>query len=351
MTGRASCSPRRSAPISTASAVACGRRAVIASASDSGRATARDLAAAGVEVTVVEPRSLLGVTGGHGVRVGTGRDRGPTHDHPCDLVATSGGWTPTVHLTSHLGVKPVYREDIDAFVPGRLGPDAVRRRRVTGAFTTAEAIRSGEAAGREAAATLRACWSRRRHRDAPTCRARPVQPSPPSFSCRAARSSSISRTTSPPPTSALAHREGFRSVEHLKRYTTLGMGTDQGKTANVVALKLMAAARGVSVPEAGTTTFRPPYAPVAVGALAGRAVGQHFKPIRRTPLDAWHGAHGAEMIDVGLWKRPLNYPQAGEAGEPAYVTEMRLVRSAAGMVDVSTLGKIEVVGPDAVAFA
>ena len=329
--------------------VACGRRAVIASASDSGRATARDLAAAGVEVTVVEPRSLLGVTGGHGVRVALVEIEGRRTTIPCDLVATSGGWTPTVHLTSHLVVKPVYREDIDAFVPGRLGSMQFVAGAVAGAFTTAEAIRTGETAGREVAATLGHAGAAEGIATLQLTGEPSPTASPKLFVPRGKVFVDIQNDVTAADV-ALAHREGFRSVEHLKRYTTLGMGTDQGKTANVAALKLMAAARGVSVPEAGTTTFRPPYAPVAIGALAGRAVGQHFKPIRRTPLDAWHGAHGAEMIDVGPWKRPLNYPQASEAGEPAYVTEMRHVRSAAGMVDVSTLGKIEVVGPDAVAF-
>ncbi|RUU60273.1 sarcosine oxidase subunit alpha family protein, partial [Mesorhizobium sp. M2C.T.Ca.TU.009.01.2.1] len=146
---------------------------------------------------------------------------------------------------------------------------------------------------------------------------------------------------------ALAHREGYQSVEHLKRYTTLGMGTDQGKTSNFAALSAMAALRDATIPETGTTTFRPPYTPVAIGALAGRAVGHHFKPTRRTPMHDWHVANGADMLEVGLWVRPYFYRGAGPDVNEAYVAEMRFVREAAGLMDISTLGKIDIQGPDA----
>ncbi|TIU27560.1 MAG: sarcosine oxidase subunit alpha, partial [Mesorhizobium sp.] len=148
----------------------------------------------------------------------------------------------------------------------------------------------------------------------------------------------------------LAHREGYESVEHLKRYTTLGMGTDQGKTSNFAALSAMAALRQATIAQTGTTTFRPPYAPVAIGALAGRAVGHHFKPIRRTPMHDRHMADGAEMLEVGLWMRPYFYRGAGRDVNEAYVAEMRMVRETAGLMDISTLGKIDVQGPDAASF-
>jgi sarcosine oxidase subunit alpha len=141
--------------------------------------------------------------------------------------------------------------------------------------------------------------------------------------------------------------EGFQSVEHLKRYTTLGMGTDQGKTSNVSAVGMVAELRGVGVSAAGTTTFRPPYTPVSVGALAGRNIGQHFRPVRRSPLHDWHLANGAALIEAGPWLRAWYYRWAGDTALSAYVEEMRLVRSAVGLSDVSTLGKIDVQGPDA----
>ena len=149
---------------------------------------------------------------------------------------------------------------------------------------------------------------------------------------------------------ALAHREGYESVEHLKRYTTLGMGTDQGKTSNFTALAAMAALRKATIPDTGTTTFRPPFTPVAIGALAGRAVGHHFRPFRRTPMHDWHMANGAEMLEVGLWMRPWFYRASGRDVNEAYVAEMRMVREAAGLMDISTLGKIDVQGPDAAVF-
>ena len=148
----------------------------------------------------------------------------------------------------------------------------------------------------------------------------------------------------------IAHQEGYRSVEHLKRYTTLGMGTDQGKTSNINALALMAEYRGITIPEAGTTTFRPPYAPLTMGAIAGRTVGSHFRPVRRSPLHDWHVKNGATFIDAGLWKRAWFYAWAGATPETAYVKEMELVRRGVGLADVSTLGKIDIQGPDAAEF-
>ncbi|HEY9538187.1 MAG TPA: glycine cleavage T C-terminal barrel domain-containing protein, partial [Kiloniellaceae bacterium] len=149
---------------------------------------------------------------------------------------------------------------------------------------------------------------------------------------------------------SLAHLEGFRSVEHLKRYTTLGMATDQGKTSNVIGLALMARERQLSIPEVGATRFRPPYTPVALGALAGQGVGAHFRPTRRTAMHDWHVAQGAEMMPAGIWERPRIYGRPGETVEQAYVREARQVRAAVGIADVSTLGKIDVQGPDAAAF-
>jgi sarcosine oxidase subunit alpha len=144
----------------------------------------------------------------------------------------------------------------------------------------------------------------------------------------------------------LAHREGFISVEHLKRYTTLGMATDQGRTSNIPGLAIMAAARGLSIPEVGTTRFRPPFSPVSLGALAAERYGE-LKPDRLTPMHDWHVENGATMYAAGLWHRPMIYGLPGETVEQAYVREARAVRESVGIVDVSTLGKIAVQGPDA----
>ncbi|WP_270939033.1 glycine cleavage T C-terminal barrel domain-containing protein, partial [Falsiroseomonas oryzae] len=150
---------------------------------------------------------------------------------------------------------------------------------------------------------------------------------------------------------ALAHREGFRSVEHLKRYTTLGMATDQGKTANVTGLAVMARITGLGIPGTGTTTQRPPWTPVAIGAVAGPHRGRHFRPARRTPLHDWAAANGASFVEVGPWYRAQWYARPGEAGwRDSVDREALAVRAGVGVCDVSTLGKIEVVGPDAAAL-
>jgi sarcosine oxidase subunit alpha len=150
---------------------------------------------------------------------------------------------------------------------------------------------------------------------------------------------------------ALAHREGFRSVEHLKRYTTLGMATDQGKTANVTGLAILAEVAGRSIPGTGTTVFRPPWTPVAIGAIAGHHRGKAFRPTRRTPTHAWAAAHGASFVEVGPWLRAQWYARSGETDWLASVNrEVRAVREAVGICDVSTLGKIEVTGPGAAAL-
>lgn len=148
----------------------------------------------------------------------------------------------------------------------------------------------------------------------------------------------------------LAAQEGFRSVEHAKRYTTTGMATDQGKTSNVVALALLADKLAKPIPEVGTTTFRPPYTPVAFGALAGRDRGSLSDPVRMTPMHAWHVEHGAAFENVGQWKRPWYYPRAGEDLHAAVMRESKAVRVSAGVMDATTLGKIDIQGKDAAEF-
>ncbi|MED6309119.1 MAG: glycine cleavage T C-terminal barrel domain-containing protein, partial [Pseudomonadota bacterium] len=148
----------------------------------------------------------------------------------------------------------------------------------------------------------------------------------------------------------LAHREGYVSVEHLKRYTMLGMATDQGKTANIAGLALIAEARGLPIPAVGTTTFRPPYTPTALGTVAGGEVGRNFVPERFSPIQDWHAHHGAVMVEAGLWMRPRYYPKDGEDIHAAYRREADMVRKGVGIVDVTSLGKIDVQGPDAAEF-
>jgi sarcosine oxidase subunit alpha len=148
----------------------------------------------------------------------------------------------------------------------------------------------------------------------------------------------------------LAAREGYESVEHTKRYTTLGMANDQGKTSNINGLALLADELGAAIPEVGTTTFRPPYTPISLGAIAGRERGALFKAIRKTAMHDWHAANGADFEPVGDWFRPYCYRRAGEDRHAAVTREVKNTRQNVGMLDASTLGKIVVKGPDAPAF-
>uniref|UniRef100_UPI0035C81EBA glycine cleavage T C-terminal barrel domain-containing protein n=1 Tax=Citreimonas sp. TaxID=3036715 RepID=UPI0035C81EBA len=148
----------------------------------------------------------------------------------------------------------------------------------------------------------------------------------------------------------LAAQEGFESVEHTKRYTTLGMATDQGKLSNINGLAVLSQALNAPIPQVGTTTFRPPYTPVSMGAIAGEARGALFQPIRRTPLHDWHEASGATWEPVGQWRRPYCYPRAGEDAHAAVAREINATRGSLGLLDASTLGKIVVKGPDAGRF-
>jgi sarcosine oxidase subunit alpha len=350
-------------------AVAAGRKVLVATNNDSAYAAAHELSAAGSAVVVVDSRAPspaadaaraagVDVRAGHvlveaqGIPVARALISGPAGETEidCDLIVTSAGWTPTVHLTSHRGIKARYDARSAAFVPGGYADGHFGAGAITGSFSTADAIAEGWSAGSRAARHA-GCASAAGTAPLPLDIEEGLAYGPAPLEAGLKGKVFVDQQNDVTTKDIdLAHREGFRSVEHLKRYTTLGMGTDQGKTSNVHAIALMAGARGTAIDTSQTTTFRPPYAPVAIGALAGRARDRHFKPIRRTPLHDWHRAQGAEMLDVGLWKRPLYYTAHGDSVGTASVAEMRLVREAAGMVDVSTLGKIEVVGPDATTF-
>ena len=282
-----------------------------------------------------------------------GRITGATEAMDVDLLAMSGGWSPTVHLTSHRGIKPVYREDLDCFVPGGFDKAHVGAGSMVGCQQLQDAVRSGWAAALRIAADNYSALSMQ-------C---PVMPDAGNGASMAF--SAVGPIVSSSPAGKafvdfqndvvvgdidLAHREGYRAVEHLKRYTTLGMGTDQGKSSNLNALAIMAARRNLGLEAVGTTTFRPPYTPVTIGALAGRSVRAHLTAVRRTAMHDWHVANGGDMMEAGAWKRPLWYHGHGASLSEAYKAEMAIVREQVGIADVSTLGKIDVQGPDAAEF-
>lgn len=269
-----------------------------------------------------------------------------------DCLLVSGGWTPTIHLASQAGGPARWDDTLTAFLPGEALQPWCAAGACNGALATSAAMTEGTKAGIEAA---RACGFDTQAPALPSAESEPLADAPlPVWDARPPHGKGKAFVDLQHDVTAsdisLAHREGFRSVEHLKRYTTLGMATDQGKTSNVTGLALMARERKLSIPEVGTTRFRPPYTPVSLGALAGQARGAHFRPTRRTPMHDWHVANGAEMQAAGLWLRPRIYAQGQETVEQAYTREARQVRESVGMVDVSTLGKIDVQGPDAAEF-
>jgi len=271
----------------------------------------------------------------------------------CDLLGSSGGWSPTVHLYSQGGGKLRFDAASGSFVPNTIGAAITPAGAANGEFSLAGALAQGHAAGVEAA-RLTGCVAAAGVGAPPACepettaRVEPMWQAPRKVS-RGKRFVDIQDDVTVEDIE-LAHRENFRSVEHLKRYTTLGMGTDQGKTSNVNGLAIMAELRGESIPAVGTTTFRPPYTPVTLGLFAGAETGKHQTPVRRTALHAWHLQRGATMTTVGHWMRPKAYQREGESFDAAWRRENLAVRNDVGLVDVGTLGKIDVQGPDALEF-
>lgn len=356
-------------------AVLPGERIVVGTNNDSAYAAARTLARAGARVTLCDtrpsvPRELSELAGaerielrpGHAVLKAEGGRRvraarivpvdaagvpdGSGESLACDLVAMSGGWAPVIHLWSQRHGKPHYHAGLDAFLPSdRDGMACAGSVAAADGFAAccADGARAGGSNGAEGPGpeAMTFHWGR--------------DLSPVSI---------IAGADGKTPGKAFvdfqhdvkladidqAHAEGFVSVEHLKRYTTSGMAADQGKTSNLNALARLASLRGMELPAVGTTTFRPPYTPVSIGALVGHEHGLHFRPTRHSPAHEWHVRNGAVMTQAGPWLRPQYYPRAGEGLWEAYVREADHVRNHVGLTDVSTLGKIAVQGPDAAAF-
>ena len=361
-------------------AVRPGSRAVVVTNNDSAYPVACDLSDAGIRVTMVDVRhdppdarraSLrkrgIEMLPGHGVLAAAGRERvksvevaalssgrggsdGTPRTIPCDLVCMSGGWNPAVHLFSQSKGRLAFDEQKACFVPGESFQAERSAGAASGAFELAYVLSEGREAGKVAASD--AGFRKRGSNVSPRVELEEETPIEPLW-LMPWRSASLGRhfvDFQNDVTAAdigLAAREGYRSVEHLKRYTTTGMGTDQGKTSNVNALAILARQLGVSPAAVGTTTFRPPYTPVTIGVLAGRDVGELADPVRMTPIHEWHEANGAMFEDVGQWKRPWYYPRAGESMHDAVNRECVATRNAIGILDATTLGKIDIQGPDA----
>jgi sarcosine oxidase subunit alpha len=351
---------------------------VIVTAADAAYQAALDLRAAGVAVAavadvrqaptgalpeaarragieVIPASTVLGTDGDLRVsRIRLGEVKNETvraaQSFDCDTVLMSGGFTPSVHLFSQSRGKLEWNDALRAFVPGQSAENERSAGACRGVFGLAEALADGAAAG--AAAAPEPGRSSRR------------------FAVEAEKLGSdaylgVLPEATPPSKDksfvdwqhdvttkdlALATREGFQSIEHVKRYTTTGMATDQGKTSNLNAMAIVAKNLGVAIPQVGFTTFRMPYTPISFGSFAGTSRGDLFDPVRTTPIHPWAQARAAVFENVGLWKRARYFPRGGEDMHSAVARECRAVRSACGLFDASTLGKIEVVGPDAAEF-
>ena len=360
-----------------------GNRAVVFTNNDSAYGAALDLAEAGIAVAALvdarpEPEGALVETlrargieiiGGHAVVGSEGARRvsgvdvmrlddagegvsGAPRRIDCDLVCMSGGWNPALHLFSQSRGRVAFDPGQACFVPG----DSVQAERSTGAahgaFRLADCLAQGSAAGRSAAKD--AGFTKGRARKAPAApkpESAPIRPlwrvPPPGGGARDNKHFVDFQNDVTASDVALAAREGYESIEHLKRYTTTGMGTDQGKTSNVNALAILAQISEAEIPAVGTTTFRPPYTPVGYGTLAGRNVGALWEPVRQTPMHQWHEANGAVFEDVGQWKRSWYYPRGGETMRDAVNRECLAVRTGLGIFDATTLGKIDIQGAGA----
>ncbi|MGP6085398.1 sarcosine oxidase subunit alpha family protein [Antarctobacter jejuensis] len=369
--------------------VAVGEKTVVVTNNDDAYRTAIALKKAGLQVPVViDARefgggALMKEAKALGIRVETGKaiakvkgGKRVTGVHlcsmagggamleeiKCDAVAMSGGWSPVVHLWSHCGGKLTWDEEQAFFRPDTARPP-------TGAdgaaFVTCVGSANGhlhlkdalEDSDKGAKSASKATGGNPRRFAAPKVAEEvetPIQPVwlMPSKAWDDLRMKSWLDFQNDVKVSdvQLAAREGYESVEHTKRYTTLGMATDQGKLSNINGLATLADSLGENIPQVGTTTFRPPYTPISMGAIGGEARGEVFQPLRKTPIHQWHEDNGAHWEPVGAWRRPYCYRQDGESVHDAVTREVLATRNSLGLLDASTLGKIIVKGPDAGKF-
>jgi len=360
-------------------AVLPGRNAVVFVNNDKGYRSAHDLTSAGATVTIIDPRSeskgtlalearragiktlyesvvvtARGKTGVTSVDVASfahGEVGSKREKIPCDLVVVSGGYSPALHLFAQSGGKAQWNEAQACFVPGQSVQAESSVGAANGEFTLQGALCEGAAA---ASLALRNAGFK--PIDLITLRVdTPVEtPLLPlwlvgdqNMAARGAKQFVDFQNDVSAADIFLAAREGFESIEHVKRYTAMGFGTEQGKLGNINGMAILAASLGKTIPETGTTTFRPNYTPVTFGAFAGRELGDTFDPVRKTCFHEWHVENGAVFEDVGNWKRPWYFPRAGENIHDAVNRECLAVRTSVGIMDASTLGKIDIQGPDA----
>ena len=370
-------------------AVSPGDRTVVVTNNDDAYRTALCLREAGLEVPlIVDARPegggvLMEAVQAAGIRVALGRgiakvkgskrvtgvqictqagEGAVLEEVACDVVAMSGGWSPVVHLWSHCGGKLIWDAEQAMFRPDPdqppLGADGAGFVKVAGLANghlrsrpiLEDAAEQGRAAGRAAGGKVKKAAVPMAE-DADELALSPVwlMPQGASYALRSKAWLDFQNDVKVSDVQ-LAAQEGFESVEHAKRYTTLGMATDQGKLSNINGLAILSKSLNAQIPDVGTTTFRPPYTPISMASLAGEARGDLFQPVRKTPMHVWHDSHGADWEPVGAWRRPYAYPRGTETVAQAVEREVINTREKLGLLDASTLGKIIVKGPDAGKF-
>ena len=278
------------------------------------------------------------------------KDLGKIENINCDCICVSGFWTPTIHLASQSGNKTKFNKEIDAFVPSQSKQEETTVGSASGVFTLEETLKTSFEVGHRLSKKItnkdnkvlvpQVAEKKSTQHDKFWC-------VPLSKGKKYKRFLDFQNDVAVSDVE-LALREGYRSIEHVKRYTTLGMATDQGKTSNLNGLQLVSNVENKIVPDVGHTTFRPPYTPVTIGAIVGREVGKHSKPTRKSPMHLWHEKNNAVFVDAGVWLRPRYYKQENETLFDASKREAAHVRKNVGVCDVTTLGKIDIKGPDAV---
>ena len=367
--------------------VAPGSKAVVFSNNDSAYETALAMMDAGVEVQAVvdcRPRPegtlpqrlrqrgvkiiadsvLVDVKGSRRVKAvqvmalqaGSERVKGEARTIECDLVAMSGGWSPVIHLSSQSGAKAIWDDAKAAFLPGNPVQHERSAGAANGSFGLGPCLEEGLAAGAEAARLTG--YVSESPAAVPTTEELaedPIQPLwlvPSQYAPGRGPKQFVDMQNDVGASDImLAAREGYRSIEHVKRYTALGFGTDQGKISNINGMAILARSLGIEISDTGTTTFRPNYTPVTFGTIAGQDVGSKlFEPVRKTAMHAWHEEQGAEFENVGQWKRPWYYPRPGESMHDAVDRECLATRNNVAIIDASTLGKIMIEGKDAGEF-
>lgn len=342
------------------------RRVAVFTNNDDGHRTATDLHAKGVKIAavldvrddapfnhdyeVLRGAKVMDTKGRLGLSfIEAELADGTTRTIEAGALAVSGGWNPNVNMTCHQRGRPVWNEALAAFVPDLMGVPGLRVAGASaGRMSTHGALETGAA---EAVAALADLGIVATPADLPEAEDAPVNITPYWTVPGASRAWLDQQNDVTVKDVKLAHQENFTSVEHLKRYTTLGMATDQGKTSNMGGLAIMAELAGKPIPEVGTTIFRPPYTPTAIGALAGRSRGEDFRPIRKTPSHVWAEEQGATFVEVGMWLRAQWFPKPGETTWRESVDrEVLQTRRSVGVCDVTTLGKVDVQGTDAATF-